>query len=66
MPPVATATPNLFAASAVGPFGAREPRLEDLVLDLWEELGLAGRAECPICRGTMVPEGCLECQASLA
>ncbi|MGH2925192.1 MAG: hypothetical protein ACRDK1_04385 [Solirubrobacterales bacterium] len=41
--------------------------LEDVVLDVWEDLATIGRAECPVCGGSMGRgAGCDSCGADLA
>jgi hypothetical protein len=41
--------------------------LEDVVLDVWEDLATIGRAECPVCGGSMGRgAGCDSCGAELA
>ena len=39
--------------------------LEDIVLKVWEDLALAGAADCPVCGGSMAPAGCQRCGAEL-
>ncbi|MDX6636620.1 MAG: hypothetical protein QOJ01_131 [Solirubrobacterales bacterium] len=39
--------------------------LEDVVLRVWEDLALEGGAECPVCGGSMAPDGCQGCGAEL-
>jgi hypothetical protein len=41
--------------------------LEDVVLGLWDELVTSGRAECPVCGGSIAPSaGCESCGAALS
>jgi hypothetical protein len=40
--------------------------LEDSILGAWEDLGLDGRAACPVCAGELRPGGCADCGAALA
>jgi hypothetical protein len=41
--------------------------LEDAVLGLWDELVTSGRAECPVCGGSIAPSaGCESCGAELS
>ena len=41
--------------------------LEDLVLRVWDDLIAEGRAECPVCGGSMsVPTGCESCGTELS
>jgi hypothetical protein len=49
--------PKLFEPSRV--------TLEDLVLGVWEDLRLEGRAECPVCAAEMAPAGCESCGSGL-
>lgn len=39
--------------------------LEDVVLRVWEDLALDGRAGCPVCGGSMSPAGCADCGTEL-
>ena len=40
--------------------------LEDTILHAWEDLGLHGRAECPVCRGeVLTADGCASCGSHL-
>jgi len=39
--------------------------LEDVVLGVWEDLRLEGRAECPVCTAEMTPAGCESCGTAL-
>jgi hypothetical protein len=41
------------------------PTLEDVVLAAWEDLGLRGRAACPVCDAWIEPAGCASCGSSL-
>ena len=45
----------------------RPPRLtlEDLVLNVWEDLGEGGLADCPVCRGPLEATGCRGCGSHL-
>jgi hypothetical protein len=40
--------------------------LEDLVLGAWDDLTARGRAECPVCRGSLEPAGCTACGSQLS
>jgi hypothetical protein len=58
-PPAKAPEPRLFE-----PGGST---LEDVVLGLWEELVAEGRAECPVCGGSITPAaGCESCGAELS
>lgn len=40
--------------------------LEDIVLGAWEDLGLKGRTECPVCRvEVLTADGCANCGSHL-
>ena len=40
--------------------------LEDVVLELWEDLGAQGRVACPVCGGSMIRAGgCESCGTEL-
>ena len=58
-PPAKAPAPRLFEPGGL--------TLEDVVLDLWEELVTAGRAECPVCGGSIAPAAkCGSCGAELS
>lgn len=40
--------------------------LEDSILDAWEDLGLHGRTECPVCAGELEVAGCAACGSELS
>lgn len=40
--------------------------LEDTILHAWEDLGLNGRAECPVCAGELEAGGCASCGSELS
>jgi len=40
--------------------------LEDTILDAWEDLGLHGRTECPVCAGELEAAGCTTCGSELS
>ncbi len=40
--------------------------LEDTILGAWEDLGLHGRTECPVCAGELEPAGCNTCGSELS
>ncbi len=40
--------------------------LEDIVLGAWEDLGLRGRTECPVCAGELEAGGCSSCGSELS
>jgi hypothetical protein len=41
--------------------------LEDVVLGAWDELVADGRAECPVCGGSLsMLDGCAECGSDLS
>jgi hypothetical protein len=41
--------------------------LEDVVLGVWEDLVTTGRAECPVCGGSIRrPAGCESCGTEIA
>jgi hypothetical protein len=40
--------------------------LEDAILGAWEDLGLDGRAACPVCAGELRPDGCADCGSALS
>jgi DnaJ-class molecular chaperone len=50
--------PTLFEPSRV--------TLEDLVLGVWEDLRLEGRAECPVCEAQMQAGSCPHCGSELS
>jgi hypothetical protein len=57
-PPTEAPAPRLFE-----PGGST---LEDIVLGVWEDLATIGRAECPVCGGSMGrASGCESCGAEL-
>ena len=39
--------------------------LEDRILGVWEELVVEGSARCPVCGGSISPEGCGDCGSEL-
>ena len=49
-PQLGESSPTLFEPSRV--------TLEDVVLGVWEDLRLEGRAECPVCGAEMASSGC--------
>lgn len=58
-PPAEAPAPRLFEPGGM--------TLEDLVLGLWDELATQGRAECPVCGGSIAPAaGCDSCGAELS
>ncbi len=62
-PATVRSAPRLFEPVA-GPSDG--PTLEDLILGAWEELIGGGRAECPVCGGSLAPRaGCHECGSEL-
>ena len=40
--------------------------LEDVILDAWEDLALAKKADCPVCGDSLRPSGCEGCGSELA
>ena len=40
--------------------------LEDSILGAWEDLGLNGRTECPVCAGELEAAGCSTCGSELS
>jgi hypothetical protein len=56
-PPVGQSAQTLFERDRV--------TLEDVVLRVWEDLALEGRAGCPVCGGPMSTAGCDSCGAEL-
>ena len=71
MAPVATREPALAErppaeASAHRLFEPGGVTLEDAVLSVWEDLVANGRAECPVCGGSMsAAGGCESCGSEL-
>ena len=58
--------PQRQAKPIAGPHQERSaPTLEDVVLAAWEDLGLRGRAACPVCDGWIEPSGCPSCGSLL-
>jgi hypothetical protein len=48
-------------------FESQGPTLEDSILATWSQLGGEGRAECPVCGGSMpAPGGCEACGTELS
>jgi hypothetical protein len=41
-------------------------RFEDVVLGCWEDLTIAGTAECPVCGGRMHRDSCRDCGSELS
>ena len=71
MSAVATADPRELtrsgdSRSAKRLFEPSEVTLEDSILGVWEALDARGRAECPVCRATLVRDGCGSCGSSLS
>lgn len=72
MAAVATSEPALaerLPARAPAPrlFEPGGSTLEDVVVALWDELAAEGRAECPVCGGSIAPAtGCGSCGAELS
>lgn len=60
----ATATPQT-EHSAPRLFEPREVSLEESILRVWGDLDINARADCPVCGGTLIPEGCLDCGSVL-
>jgi hypothetical protein len=59
--------PSLFDSSQLAPGGPGVRTLEDVVLSVWEELAAKGRAECPVCGGSLGRGGgCSGCGAELS
>jgi hypothetical protein len=56
-PPARQVSPTLFERDRA--------TLEDVVLRVWEDLGLEGHAGCPVCGGPMSASGCDDCGAEL-
>jgi tRNA(Ile2) C34 agmatinyltransferase TiaS len=56
-PPAGNPAPTLFERERV--------TLEDVVLRVWEDLALEGRAGCPVCGGSMSSSGCADCGTEL-
>ena len=52
------AAPRLFESGDV--------TLEDAVLEVWENLVIHGRADCPVCGGSMSRAACESCGAELS
>jgi hypothetical protein len=72
MSAVATRSPAAGALERPQPSGSAPTlferdrvTLEDVVLRVWEDLALAGAADCPVCGGSMAPAGCQGCGAEL-
>ena len=61
-----TAERPLAEGSAQRLFEPGGATLEDAVLEIWEELVIHGRAECPICGDSMSAAGCESCGAELS
>jgi hypothetical protein len=40
--------------------------LEDRILGVWEELVVEGSARCPVCGGSISPDGCGDCGSELS
>ena len=40
--------------------------LEDRILGAWEDLGLHGRTQCPVCAGELEVAGCNSCGSELS
>ena len=40
--------------------------LEDTILGAWEDLGLRGRTDCPVCGDLLTASGCEGCGSQLA
>jgi hypothetical protein len=58
-PPAKSPAPKLFEPGGL--------TLEDVVLGVWEELVAEGRAECPVCGGSIAPAAaCDSCGAELS
>ena len=57
--------PPLVGHSAPTLFERERVTLEDVVLGVWEDLALEGRAGCPVCGGSMSPAGCADCGTEL-
>ncbi len=49
--------PQLFEPSRV--------TLEEVILGVWEDLRVEGRAECPVCAAELTPAGCSSCGSAL-
>jgi hypothetical protein len=47
-------------------FEASGSTLEDRILGAWEDLGLHGRTECPVCAGELEVAGCTSCGSELS
>jgi hypothetical protein len=39
---------------------------EDVLLGVWEDLAVEGRATCLVCGGSMTADGCADCGSELA
>ena len=55
-----------LARSAVRLFEPSGSTLEDRILGAWEDLGISGHAECPVCTGKLEPSGCARCGSELS
>ncbi len=58
-PPTEAPVPKLFEPGGL--------TLEDVVLGVWEDLAARGRAECPVCGGSLATAGgCDTCGSELS
>jgi hypothetical protein len=40
--------------------------LEDRILGVWEDVVVEGSADCPVCGGSISPDGCVGCGSHLS